>query len=145
MAAIGLVSSFLSIFFTMMLAFVAARRGKLKYLLLPYMLKNICVVVGECLMFYYNWYEPYNESKVKYTRYVWAFCWTFAFGLLFPLYATFICFMYLRDLRQRELVARKLYVAWRQRKEVAEKVKETMEKREKIIQKNKDVRKILEQ
>ncbi len=119
----GLLAALMSIFFTMMLAFVAFRKGKLKFLLAPYVFKNLVVVAVECAVFYYRWIKRYKEGLEIFERFFIAFWITGVFGILFPAYAAFIVIMYYRELTKREAVARKLYVAWKRRMKMAEKIR----------------------
>ena len=119
----------------MALALVAVRKGRLKGLLVPYIAKNCVLIVIESVIFYYHWYERYENGEVKYHRLQFAAGLIFVFGLVVPCYSNFIVIMYLIELNEREEIARKLYVAWQKRMEVAEKAKHILEEQKKAREK----------
>ncbi len=129
LAGVGLGAALLSIFFTMMLAFVAYRKGKLKILLVPYVVKNIVVVTSECIIFYYRWITRYNEGAEIFERFFAALWITGIFGVLFPAYSAYIAILYYLEVTKRESVARKLYKAWKQRMKMAERIRSQLSAR----------------
>ena len=130
-AGVGTGAAVVSIFFTMMLALVAIRKGRLKALLILYMTKNVVLIICEAVVFYLQWIQPMIKTSIKFHRFQVATSLTVFFGLVFPLYANFIVYIYLAELNKREEVARRLYVAWHKRMEVADKARKLIEEKRK--------------
>ena len=100
-----------SLVFTGFLIWVAYRKGRERYLLIPYLSKNVILIIAAFLSIILYWSPKSNRREISQEEFDAALWISIVFCMAFPIYAFVIVVGYLIELTERDAIAKKLFIA----------------------------------